>query len=56
MEGKDRRIYGQIPESSTKLIQYVKDAVKIKVGGLVNIADDSINSFLCRNWGISILA
>ena len=50
------RLYGQIPKSSTKLIQYVKDAMQIKVEGLVNIADDSINSSLCRTWCILVLA
>ena len=51
---RNRRIYGEIPESATKLIHFVKDAVKFKVGSFVNIADDSINNSLCRNWRIFV--
>ena len=47
---RNRRIYGQIPESTSKLFYYVKEAVQLKTWDLVNIADDSVNRSLYKNW------
>ena len=49
---RNRRIHGQTPESASKLFQYVKEAVQLKVEDLANIADDPVNSSLCRNWDL----
>ena len=46
---RNNRLYGQIPESSAQLFHYVRDAIQIKTGDLVNITENHINKFLCRN-------
>ena len=44
---------GSIPVAAEQIVEHVKDDVRIRLIGLKNISNDSVNSNICWNWGFS---
>ena len=52
---RNRRVYEQTKETEDQVLNHIKEAVRIKLMGLRNIANDSVNRMICRNLNLSLL-
>ena len=50
---RNRRMHDSIPVAAEQIVEHVKDDVRIRLIGLKNISNDSVNSNICWNWGFS---
>ena len=46
-------MHSSIPVAAEQIVEHVKDEVRIRLMGLKNISNDSVNSNICWNWGFT---
>ena len=50
---RNRRLHGHPSESVLQVLDLIKEVVGIKLAGIKNVADDSVNRRLCNAWSLS---
>ena len=50
---RNRRMHGQIPDNTAKIVEQVKKDIRFRTISLKNIVNDLVNCSICSNWGLS---
>ena len=49
---RNRRIHNQANETALQVFGCIKEEIRIKLAGLLNVKGDDVNRKLCRNWDL----
>ena len=49
----NKRLYNHSFETSSQIIEHIKEEISIKLVGVKMITDDTVNRILCSSWGLS---
>ena len=52
---RNGRMHNKMVETPRQIVRHIQSDIKLRATGLKSIKNDSVNCFICHNWGLEVV-